>query len=148
MSNNSMMKGCFRGVDKREYVKSDYLTHSQVCSHLGISPATLERWYQWYFDPEYEKPSRMPALPYIHKVDYNVYAPRLYRKDELKMIVRFAEWLPRGRQGVMSKKKKPKTKMEVAELKDVKLDPKTLATKIVSDEERERIEQHKKEGKK
>ena len=75
------------------------LTASKVANALDISVKTLTTWYKWYNDPEEVKPADMPYLPdYEQK---NQYAPRYWRKSDLKQIKKFKAWLPRGRNGVM-----------------------------------------------
>lgn len=83
------------------------LNASKVARELDISVATLNNWYRWYNDPQFEKPPLTPALPlYQVKIKFVDGAPlgwsrRSWAPCDLIALRIFKEWLPRGRNGVM-----------------------------------------------
>jgi hypothetical protein len=77
----------------------DMLTASSVANALDISVKTLTNWYKWYQDDSIEKPENFPKLP--EYIQYHKNSPRYWTNDDLKMLKKFQEWLPRGRKGVM-----------------------------------------------
>lgn len=75
------------------------LTATKVAQHLDISVPTLNNWYKWYNNPDFEKPEDTPELPsYIQQGKRGT---RYWNKKDLPKLVKFKEWMPRGRAGVM-----------------------------------------------
>lgn len=75
------------------------ITATKITQFLDISVQTLNSWYQWYNNAEFEKPKDTPYLPpYEQK---HPRAPRYWTEDDLYDLRKFKEWIPRGRGGVM-----------------------------------------------
>ena len=75
------------------------LTATKVAQHLDISVPTLNNWYKWYNNPQYEKPKDVPVLP---KYEQNgVRATRYWDSKDLPLLEEFQRWVPRGRAGIM-----------------------------------------------
>lgn len=91
------------------------LSASQVCSKLNVSVKTLTNWYKWQADDSFEKPKNMPMLPEYYRTHNN--GPRFWKKESVKELKAFQEFIPRGRSGIMGEFNQqywsPKSKKEV-----------------------------------
>lgn len=76
------------------------LTATKVAQHLDISVVTLNNWYKWYDNPQYQKPENTPNLPAYSRRS-GVRSPRYWREEDLLQLEVFKVWLPKGRGGVM-----------------------------------------------
>ena len=75
------------------------LTATKVAQYLDISVPTLNNWYKWYNNPEYDKPKNTPELPAYTQQGKR--APRYWNKEDLPKLVKFKNWVPKGRAGIM-----------------------------------------------
>ncbi len=75
------------------------LTATKVTQYLDISVPTLNNWYKWYNNPQYEKPKDIPELPAYTQQGKR--GTRYWDEDDLPKLMKFKEWLPRGRAGIM-----------------------------------------------
>lgn len=75
------------------------LTATKVAQHLDISVPTLNNWYKWYNNQEFEKPENTPELPEYTQEGKR--GTRYWDKVDLPKLVQFKKWIPRGRAGVM-----------------------------------------------
>ena len=75
------------------------LTATKVAQYLDISVPTLNNWYKWYNNPEYEKPKDTPELPAYTQQGKR--GTRYWDKADLPKLMKFKKWIPRGRAGVM-----------------------------------------------
>ena len=78
---------------------SKRITATKITQFLDISVQTLNSWYAWYNDPEFEKPEGTPYLPPYEQEHPR--APRYWTEDDLYDLRKFKEWVPKGRGGVM-----------------------------------------------
>ena len=80
--------------------KNEMLTATQVTKELDISAHTLNSWYKYYYSDE-PKREDMPELPeYIQERSRG---PRYWKQSDVPALLRFKEWIPRGRGGVMGR---------------------------------------------
>ena len=75
------------------------LTATKVAQYLDISVPTLNNWYKWYGNSEYEKPAGTPNLPAYTQQGKR--GTRYWDKADLPKLVKFKKWVPRGRAGIM-----------------------------------------------
>lgn len=75
------------------------LSSNKVAQYLDISVATLNNWYKWFRNEDFEKPADIPALPQ-YKRD-GARGPRYWNSADLPELQAFRDWLPKGRGGVM-----------------------------------------------
>ncbi len=75
------------------------ITVNKVALHLDVAVTTLNNWYKWYQDPQFEKPEDMPELPKYEQAYER--APRYWNKEDLPKLEKFQKWLPKGRNGIM-----------------------------------------------
>lgn len=75
------------------------LTATKVTQHLDISVATLNNWYKWYNNQDYIKPKDTPELPMFEQNGKR--AIRYWKEEDLPKLIKFRDWLPKGRGGVM-----------------------------------------------
>ena len=78
---------------------SKMLTATKVAQYLDISVPTLNNWYKWYSNPEYEKPKNTPSLPEYTQEGKR--GTRYWDKVDLPKLVKFKNWIPKGRAGIM-----------------------------------------------
>lgn len=75
------------------------ITATKVAQHLDISVPTLNNWYKWYMNDEFDKPKDVPILP---KYEQNgVRATRYWDSKDLPLLEEFQRWVPKGRGGLM-----------------------------------------------
>ncbi len=75
------------------------LTATKVSQYLDISVPTLNNWYNWYNNPQFEKPEDTPELPaYIQNGKRST---RYWNEEDLPKLIEFKKWVPKGRGGVM-----------------------------------------------
>ena len=86
---------------KRSTENPNLLSASQVANALDISVKTLTNWYRWYFDDTIKKDYDFPKLPEYFQEYQN--GPRYWTKEDIPQLIKFQEWLPRGRNGVMGR---------------------------------------------
>ena len=72
---------------------------TKVTQHLDISVPTLTSWYGWYNNPDIKKPDGVPYLPPYEQAHER--ATRFWDADDLPALVKFRDWVPQGRAGVM-----------------------------------------------
>ena len=75
------------------------LSSNKVAQHLDISVTTLNNWYHWYENKQFEKPADMPELPAFSRAGAR--GPRYWNSADLPKLEAFRDWLPKGRGGVM-----------------------------------------------
>lgn len=75
------------------------LTATDVAHIVGVSVPTLTNWYKWYNDDKYKKPVGTPSLPSYEQIGSRT--PRYWDKGDVDKLIKFKEWLPKGRAGVM-----------------------------------------------
>ncbi len=75
------------------------MTATKVAHHLDISVSTLNSWYKWYMNDEFDKPKDVPILP---KYEQNgIRATRYWDSKDLPLLEAFQSWVPKGRGGMM-----------------------------------------------
>jgi len=79
---------------------SDLLSASEVSGILNVSTKTLTMWYKWQEDPNYSKPKDMPKLPDYVRIHSR--GPRYWYRSSIPEIMKFQDYLPRGRAGIMA----------------------------------------------
>lgn len=77
------------------------LTIAKVAQYLDTTVDTIENWYAWYRNPEYEKPYDTPELPPYGK-DETRRQCRYWYSDDLDKLARFQSWLHNEGRGAMS----------------------------------------------
>lgn len=87
------------------------LTMSQVANRIGVSVYTIKRWYKWLESEDVEKladlvKNGMPVLPKYELVGATKW--RYWDENDIEDIIKFKEWVPKTRNGVMSIKKEEK----------------------------------------
>lgn len=87
------------------------LTMSQVANKIGVSVYTIKRWYKWLESEDVEKLAElvkkgMPVLPKYELVGATKW--RYWDENDIEDIIKFKEWVPKTRNGVMSMKKEEK----------------------------------------
>lgn len=87
------------------------LTMSQVANKIGVSVYTIRRWYKWLESEDVEKLAElvkngMPVLPKYELVGATKW--RYWDENDIEDIIKFKEWVPKTRNGVMSMKKEEK----------------------------------------
>ena len=78
----------------------EMLKATKVSQQLDICTKTLDMWYKFYFDKSIPKPDDMPELPMYHQDHPR--GPRYWKVTDIPKLQAFKEWIPRGRNGVMS----------------------------------------------
>ncbi len=77
-----------------KFNKTDnYLTLGQVAQHLGVANNTIKRWYQWYEDDTFNKPTDL-ELPKYHYFDRR--GTKFFEKTDLPLFEDFQAKLQRG----------------------------------------------------
>lgn len=77
------------------------LSSTDVSKELDVTVTTLFTWYKFWEDPECEKPEDMPPLPeYGRRWEGG---PKYWKREDLDALIRFRDWVPRGRNGLMGK---------------------------------------------
>ena len=84
------------------------LTMSQVANRIGVSVYTIKRWYKWLESEDVQKLAElvkngMPVLPKYELVGATKW--RYWDENDIEDIIKFKEWVPKTRNGVMSMKK-------------------------------------------
>lgn len=87
------------------------LTMSQVANRIGVSVYTIKRWYKWLESEDVQKLAElvkngMPVLPKYELVGATKW--RYWDENDIEDIIKFKEWVPKTRNGVMSMKKEEK----------------------------------------
>lgn len=87
------------------------LTMSQVANRTGVSVYTIKRWYKWLESEDVQKLAElvkngMPVLPKYELVGATKW--RYWDENDIEDIIKFKEWVPKTRSGVMSIKKEEK----------------------------------------
>ncbi len=75
------------------------LTAIKISQYLDVSVPTINNWYRWYRDPQYEKPEGTPPLPKYKQKGKR--GTRYWYKKDLPKLLAFKDWIPKGRGGVM-----------------------------------------------
>lgn len=75
------------------------LTATKVAQELDVSVPTLNNWYKWYMNDDYDKPDDTPELPEYEQAGKGT--PRYWTEKDIKKLKIFQAWLPKGRGGVM-----------------------------------------------
>lgn len=82
---------------KYDYFDMEY-DAAKVCDTVAISVYTLDRWYAWYRKQTPETLLTTPILP-----PYTLRnGRRMWKRSDMKKLQAFKEWVPRGRNGIMS----------------------------------------------
>lgn len=71
----------------------------EIYMKTGIHPNTINTWYRWYDNDSIEKPSCVPHLPVYQQFEKR--GKRFWREDDIKFILEFKKWVPKGRAGLM-----------------------------------------------
>lgn len=75
------------------------LTATKVAQQLGVSNRTLLNWYAWYLNDDIKKEGSIPELP-MYEVINNA-GTRVWKEEDIPKLVKFKEWVPKGRAGIM-----------------------------------------------
>lgn len=75
------------------------LTATKISQHLDISVSTLNSWYAWYMNDDYEKPKDVPILPKYEQSGQRTI--RYWDEKDIPILKAFQEWVPKGRGGLM-----------------------------------------------
>ena len=75
------------------------LTATEVCTLVGISIYTLNRWYKYkdlYPDDEYSK-----KLPDVQRANISNRSARYWKSDDVWKLIEFKATIPKGCKGVL-----------------------------------------------
>lgn len=78
----------------------NYLSISKVAQILNVSNNTITRWYAWWEDDNFEKPTDLYLPEYVY---LDKRKTKYFRKDTLSKLKEFQIKLNTTHRGVMSK---------------------------------------------
>lgn len=84
----------------KEVNLNEFMSFKEVADEIGISTLTLKNWYIWN-EITKDKPADAPKLPNFYTMGDNKVA-RFWRRDDMEKLVKFNNWVPKGRNGVMA----------------------------------------------
>lgn len=76
-------------------VNAPILTVNHVAYLLGVRRRAIIRWYDWYEDDYFDKQD-CPSLPIFYKLKDTFRAPRLWKREDLKQLWLFQQWISPG----------------------------------------------------